>query len=239
MSSRGDHFNKKSVAQHLATARHKGAVAIAEFHGLELSGTFFSFFDSLRDSAVISALCLLILPWQSALIIALCFSVWKALRSALWGWNRLDRLHRLIEEERFEIEHNREQEKTELIEMYQAKGFKPPLLDQVVSTLMSDDNRLLQVMLEEELGLRTEIVDHPLRQSLSAFLGSCVAAILLFGSYFIVSWSIWVSFFVLFLVASLAISRKLNIQVMNATIWTLSCGAFVLLIAQFAKKWIS
>ena len=56
-------------------------------------------------------------------------------------------------EERFEIAHHRGQEKEELTELYALKGFKGELLDQVINVLMADDNRLLSVMLEEELGL--------------------------------------------------------------------------------------
>lgn len=238
MSSRGDHFDKKGALGHLADARQKGALAIAEFHGLELSGSFFSFFDSVRDLTILSTACLLVLSWEYALCITIPFCLWKMLRSGLWGWSRLERLHRLIEEERFEIEHNREQEKLELIEIYKAKGFKPPLLDQVVSTLMSDDNRLLQVMLEEELGLRTEIVDHPLRQALYALLGAVVGSSLLFASYFVLPFLIWPAAFVLFLVTSLALCKKLHISPLTMTIWSLASGAFALLVAEFLKKWL-
>ena len=63
--------------------------------------------------------------------------------------------------------------------MYEQKGLSGDLLDQVIEVLMADDNRLLRVMLEEELGLTLESYEHPLKQAagaglgvLSAFLGA-------------------------------------------------------------------
>jgi hypothetical protein len=100
------------------------------------------------------------------------WAVWKTGRSALLGWGRMERLHRLIEEERWEIQHHRAQERRELGEMYRAKGFDGKLLEEVLDVLMSDDNRLLKVMLEEELGLTLEAYEHPLRQAIGALFAS-------------------------------------------------------------------
>ncbi len=50
-------------------------------------------------------------PLQKTWLLLLIFSagwvVWKTARSALLGWARIERLHRVIEEERWEIEHHR------------------------------------------------------------------------------------------------------------------------------------
>ena len=86
---------------------------------------------------------------------------WKLGRSSLLGWARLERLHRLIQQEQWEIEHHRAQEKEELTAMYHQKGLTGKLLEQVIEVLMADDNRLLRVMLEEELGLTLETYEHP------------------------------------------------------------------------------
>ena len=83
---------------------------------------------------------------------------------------------RLIEEERWEIEHHRPQEREELKALYAVKGFSGKLLDESVDILMADDNRLLQVMLEEELGLSLESYEHPLKQALGAFFGVIVSS---------------------------------------------------------------
>ena len=70
-----------------------------------------------------------------------------------FGLGRLERLHRVIEEERWEIEHHRQEEREELAALYQAKGLTGKLLDDVVATLMADDNRLLQSCSKRRWGL--------------------------------------------------------------------------------------
>ena len=74
---------------------------------------------------------------------------------------RLGRLERELERERREIRDDREHECDEVRVLYEAKGFSEPLLGQVVDTLCADDERLLKVMMHEELGLATEQLEHP------------------------------------------------------------------------------
>lgn len=181
------HFQGKTVPEHLKEARQKGALASSEVHGVEMSG----FKGALADAAKESSLYLLFLwlifyklSFSNAQIFSILtfFSVglllWKTGRSALLGWARLERLHRITEEERWEIEHHRAQEKEELTELYRAKGFEGKQLEEVVEVLMADDNRLLNVMLEEELGLTLEVYDHPLKQAAGAAIGVIAAATL-------------------------------------------------------------
>ncbi|MHC4611207.1 MAG: VIT1/CCC1 transporter family protein [Planctomycetota bacterium] len=66
-----------------------------------------------------------------------------------------------LERERQEIKTMPEQERDEVRALYAAKGFRPPLLDNIVDTLCADDDRLLKVMMEEELGLFIHNVNHP------------------------------------------------------------------------------
>ena len=94
----------------------------------------------------------------------------------LLGWARLERLHRIVEEERYEIENHRQQEREELKELYRAKGFQGKLLDEVVDVLMADGERLLKVMVEEELGLSLQSQEHPLKQGAGSALGAFVAS---------------------------------------------------------------
>lgn len=180
-----EHFQGKSVAEHLKAARMKGAQATSEMHGAELPGSISSCSDSAKDTAVayliLFAITTALHLEQSTLLLlfpafGFGYTIWKTSRSALLGWGRLERLHRLIEEERWEIEHHRDQEKEELREMYEAKGFSGKLLDQVVEVLMADDNRLLQIMLEEELGLALEVYEHPLKQAFGAGFGTLISA---------------------------------------------------------------
>jgi vacuolar iron transporter family protein len=176
-----DHFQGKSVPEHLIQARTKGAIASAETHGIELPGHIAAGADAAKDMAILFILVWILLKttpllWPALIPLAIGLTLWKAGRSAFLGWSRLERLHRLIEEERFEIEHHRSQEKEELTEIYRAKGFSGKLLEEVVAVLMADDNRLLKIMLEEELGLSLESYEHPLKQSAGAALGSVFTA---------------------------------------------------------------
>ncbi|GAB4192040.1 MAG: VIT1/CCC1 transporter family protein [Simkaniaceae bacterium] len=191
MDNPSRHFKGKSAIEHLKEARKKGEAISAESHGLEPSGFAVAFLDNAKVSA-----CTLFLFWIFLFLYGV--SIEKMLpaiflisfglilagfgRSAYLGWARLERLHRLIEEERWEIQHHRMQEKEELIEMYKAKGFSGDILHQIVETLMSDDNRLLEVMLVEELGLPLEAYEHPVKQGFFAALGiTATAAIFLLG----------------------------------------------------------
>ena len=146
-----NHFEGKSVVEHLKTARAKGALASAEIHGTEMPGHLSAAADAARETSVVLLLLWILLPSQPTLffLFAAGFFLWKIGRSALLGWARLERLHRVIEEERWEIEHQRQQEREELEALYQAKGLTGKLLDETVSVMMADDNRLLRIMLEE------------------------------------------------------------------------------------------
>lgn len=84
-----------------------------------------------------------------------------------------------LERERSEIRNNFEEEREEVRVLYAAKGFTEPLLGQIVDTLSSDDDRLLKVMMEEELGLSMYHVNHPLVVGLWNFLGAALAGLAL------------------------------------------------------------
>lgn len=77
-----------------------------------------------------------------------------------------------LERERTEIRENFEHEQEEVRELYAAKGFREPLLGQIVETLTADDDRLLKVMMEEELGLFVHHVTHPLLVGVWNFFGA-------------------------------------------------------------------
>lgn len=95
------------------------------------------------------------------------------------AWKTLHKLHTIIEEENYEITHHRAKERKELEEMYKAKGFSSKQLQEVVDVLMADDNRLLQVMMEEEMGLVLRRYEHPIKQGFFAGLGTLISAVCL------------------------------------------------------------
>ncbi len=186
-----DHFEGKSVVEHLKQARARGALASAEIHGTEMSGHQAAAADTIKEMSlaflILWAICASFFPTAPTLLILILFAsgwlIWKIGRSALLGWSRIERLHRVIDEERWEIEHHRAQEREELTELYRAKGLTGKLLSEVIDVLMADDNRLLHVMLEEELGLTLEAYEHPLKQALGAGLGALVTACILLLAY--------------------------------------------------------
>lgn len=228
-----EHFKGKKVSEHLKDARIKGAQATSETHGTEMPGHYSAAMDSAKTTAVIYLLLWTIFlnfPFHllAVFIIFGCgWTIWKTGRSALLGWARLERLHRVIEEERWEIEHHRDQEKEELREMYAQKGFSGELLDKVVEVLVSDDNRLLRIMLEEELGLSLEIYEHPLKQSLGAAVGTFLTAFLISLGYFF--WPFLgvplVAFLILIGASNLS-ARYEKRKVLNNVVWNFALALF-------------
>ncbi len=221
-----DHFEGKSVPEHLKQARLKGALVAKEVHGRELSGAFAAGIDSVKETSLLLAvLALLITPtWQLSLCLFAGWLVWKVGRSACLGWARLERLHRLIEEERFEIEHHRDQEKAELTEMYEAKGFSGKILGEIVETLMADDNRLLMVMLEEELGIAIESYEHPLSQAVGAAVGTLIAFGLAFLGFWFLPLGMSISALVAFVFSSAWAAKRERNNRIKAVVWNLAVG---------------
>ncbi len=226
-----DHFQGKSVVEHLKAARAKGALAAAEIHGTEMPGHLSAAADAARDSAVVLLLVWILFPAKPVLyfLLAAGLFLWKVGRSALLGWARLERLHRVIEEERWEIEHERQQEREELAALYAAKGLTGKLLDEVITVLMADDNRLLHIMLEEEMGLALEIYEHPLKQSMGAGIGVLIAAALFAGGIFfpggVIVASALTMMIAAFTVAKLERNRRIEALIWNLSVFAFTAGA--------------
>ncbi|HRW58880.1 MAG TPA: VIT1/CCC1 transporter family protein, partial [Chlamydiales bacterium] len=144
------------------------------------------------------------------------------------GWNRLLNLHRIISEEKWEIENKRDVERKELEKIYEAKGFSGKLLQDVVDTLMAQDDRLLQVMLEEELDLKLGIFEHPIKQGLYTL----IAGIFTLTIYSLLSliphlYPIFIGQF--FFISSIAIIRNHfeKNALMQSLIWLLAFAFFI------------
>jgi hypothetical protein len=233
-----NHFKGKVAAEHLIDARLKGRAASAEVHGTELPGHVSAAADSAKETALI--LLILSILFKNDLLILVFLSgwlIWKVGRSAILGWSRLERLHRLIEEERWEIEHHRPQEKEELKALYAAKGFSGKLLDEVVDVLMADDNRLLEVMLQEELGLSLESYEHPLKQAAGALLGVLGSSLILFFAFFVLPW--WGPFAATGLIIALSAGTTAQAeknQALPSIVWNLGLAALAAGAAYFLFK---
>lgn len=181
------HFEGKAPLAHVVEAQGRGLIASAESHAEELPGHFSAAADAMRETALI-----LLMAWEilhraafsahDTLVLLSVFAggwlLWKTGRAAWLGYQRLERLHRMMEQEQWEIEHHRQQEREELAVLYEAKGFKGKLLEEVLDVLMADDERLLKVMLEEEMGLQLGKLQHPMQNSIGAALGASLAAVI-------------------------------------------------------------
>ena len=232
-----DHFQGKSVVEHLKEAKAKGMSASHEVHGAEMPGHLCAGADAARECALYLVL-LWILSYAVdlspkhlfVLLLLFCFGLmlWKGGRSAWLGYMRMQRLHRLIEEERWEIQHHRQQERDELREIYRAKGFEGKLLEEVLDVLMADDNRLLKVMLEEELGLTLEAYEHPLKQCTGALIGVCVTTGLCFvGLWIWPAWGLPLAATLIMGSTSFLFAHLEKNPILPALIWNLSLAALV------------
>jgi VIT1/CCC1 family predicted Fe2+/Mn2+ transporter len=179
-----DHFEGKSPIEHLKDARMKTKQKLKENHAVETKSYLDAMIRLMSETAMFFGLLAifdLFFPLKPLLIFLFlaAFVFFRSIYCSLDATARLERLHRVIKEERYEIEHHEAQEKEELKVMYAQKGFQGKLLDDVVAVLMADQNRLLSVMLEEELGLKVESFEHPLLQGLGALTGGLIALFIL------------------------------------------------------------
>lgn len=229
------HFKDKDAIAHVVEAQARGIISSAEIHGTEIPGHLSSGADAARETAVVLLMIWLIFShvpifFISTLKIMAIFTlgwlVWKSGRSAWLAWFRLERIHRIVEQERWEIQHHRQQEREELTELYRAKGFEGQLLEDVINVLMADEDRLLRVMVEEELFLSLGSHEHPLKQGLGAAIGTLSAAVICLLSFFLFpSFGMWIgSFLVLGCSAGVSAYFEGN-RLIPAIVWTLGLGS--------------
>jgi vacuolar iron transporter family protein len=229
------HFEDKTPLEHLKTARKKGQLASESVHGVEPSGAIVAGTDAARETVVFLSMLAIFLsslalhpPTQLLFLGLFCLMllVWKTSRSAFWGWACLEKVHHLIQQEKWEIEHHRAQEKEELMELYHTKGFKDKQLQEVVEVLMADDNRLLQIMLEEELGLSLGSFEHPLRQCLGAALSVIITSIVCLGSLWLFGvMGMIIASLCILLMAGFLSAKQLGNDKIKSIVWTLAIGA--------------
>lgn len=241
------HFNGKDALHHVIEAQAKGIVSASEVHGTEIPGYLSAAGDAARETAILLPIIWLLLSDQNVssienstllLIFSCGWLLWKTGRGAWLGWFRLERLHRVLEQERWEIEHHFQQERDELRVLYAAKGFEGKLLEDVLDVLMADNDRLLKVMIEEELGLSLETTEHPLKQGLGAACGVFIAALLCYALLF--AWPAYGVF--LGAVATIAAASALTAhlaqnQAVPAIVWNLGLAALAVGSIYFLLEW--
>lgn len=239
------HFEDKDPLSHVLEKKEEGLLAF-ESHGLELPDHFSSAADASRDTAaafLFLALSLFLFSISSSImvkiLIGFCISwvIWKGGRSAWLSWSRLERLHRTIEQEKYEIEHNRSQEKEELTALYRAKGLEGKLLEDVISVLMADEDRLLKVMLEEELGISLQTQEHPLKIGLWTLTGAAVSCILCFIGFIIQPfYGTLIASLTVMGGASVLSARQEKNELIPAAIWIMALGCLAFGVMYFVVK---
>ncbi len=92
-------------------------------------------------------------------------------------------LEQRIDTERHEIASEPEEERAELRAIYQSKGLRGALLDNVIHHLTADDERWLRSMVRDELGVVSDERERPWLQGLLvgvSFMGGALVPILPF-----------------------------------------------------------
>ncbi|NGX63271.1 MAG: hypothetical protein KR126chlam6_00679 [Candidatus Anoxychlamydiales bacterium] len=170
-----------------------------------------------------------------AFIFSFSFIILKLFLVAFGATSKLERLHKIIEDKKWHIEHKREEEKKNLEEIYRAKGFSDKLLQDIVDTLSSDDNRLLQVMLEEEMGLTLGYFVHPLKQAFGALLGMLLSAIVLTIFYFLlpVDYNFFIAGAILIILSALIAGKFERTKTSKEIVWDLAFAIVLVFITHF------
>jgi hypothetical protein len=228
-----EHFHGKDAIGHVAEAKAQGLLSSTEIHGAEIPGHISSFADSARETAIALLMIWVVLVkfnFQNLTPIIAIFSLgwmmWKGGRSAWFGWSRLERMHRVVEQERWEIQHHRGQEREELKELYRAKGLEGKLLDDVMDVLMADEDRLLRIMVVEELCLTLETNEHPLKQGIGAALGVLATFLLCYGLIYLSPiYGIWIGSVLAIGISSLISANFEGNKRIPAVIWNLGIAA--------------
>lgn len=230
-----EHFKGKEAIEHVAEAKAQGLLSSAEVHGTEIPGQISAFADAARETSIVLLMLWIILSkflFQHKHIAAIIgifglgWLIWKGGRSAWLGWSRLERMHRVVEQERWEIQHHRGQEREELTELYRAKGLEGKLLEDVIDVLMADEDRLLRVMVIEELCLSLESHEHPLKQASGAILGVLAAFALCFSFLLVFPhFGIWIGGLLVIAIASIISAQYEGNKRIPAVVWNLGITA--------------
>ncbi|MFN4173932.1 MAG: VIT1/CCC1 transporter family protein, partial [Parachlamydiaceae bacterium] len=153
------------------------------------------------------------------------------------AWVRLERLHRILAQEKWEIEHNRPQEREELRVLYGSKGFEGPLLEQVVDVLMADESRLLKVMVEEEMGITLQNVEHPLKQGFFSFLGAIASLLAVILTLNVSYLSLAIIFIGVAVFSGIAALKAKNSPI-DSAVWSIGIAVLSIGLTYFLTRFI-
>lgn len=98
----------------------------------------------------------------------------------LGAWLAAKSEHEYIESERdrelYEIDNLPDRERQEIRDIYSAKGFEGPQLEEIVKTICSDKQRWLDIMMKEELNLNVNQPKTPLKSALATGTAYAIGA---------------------------------------------------------------
>jgi len=87
-------------------------------------------------------------------------------------------LEQRIATERYEIQHEPEEERAELRAIYQRKGIQGPLLDRIVDHLTADEERWHQALVHDELGMVEDTKINPWWQGLQVGISFVIGGLI-------------------------------------------------------------
>ena len=182
-----DHAALSDAADHLVEARHRARQMLGAEAHLGPIDDWRRVLVSARDGLILIWLTWVTLQgfgnpaFTGLMLVAMAFALALLLgvSTARSTHAHVQHLTAEFERERAEIRDNFPGEREEVRAMYAAKGFTDPILSQIVDTLCADDDRLMKVMMEEELGLSMHHVNHPLLVGLWNFAGAIAGGLTL------------------------------------------------------------
>lgn len=124
--------------------------------------------------------------------------------------------------------------------LYAAKGFEGKLLEDVLDVLMADNDRLLKIMIEEELGLTLETSEHPLKQGLGALIGVLLAAAVSLGLFWLFPpYGLAIGAAAAITVASVLSAIRAGNDSVPAVIWNLGIAFLAIATLYFLLGWLN
>lgn len=128
----------------------------------------------------------------------------------------LDYYRAKLKQEKEEVKYVPEEAKAEIRKIYEEKGFRGKLLDQVVSKIISKKRVWVETMMSEELGLACADYQHPIKDAVVIGFSSVVGSLIPLLPFFFVSnifTGMYLSFFLTIIVLFLTGYIKAKVTV--------------------------
>lgn len=183
-----DHSPKSNeVADHVSDARRRARQVFGSEAHLGAVDDWRRTIVSARDALILIWMIWLALrgfgspPLDSLLLVplAIALALLMGISTGRSTYLQVQYYETELERERTEIRESFAHECEEVRVLYAAKGFREPLLGQIVDTLTGDEDRLLKIMMEEELGLSMQHINHPLLVGSWNFAAAAIAGLAL------------------------------------------------------------